>query len=75
MVVEYVEVHDLGDYKQAHYRCNFCAYSYFKEGALYYFRVNRFEYKTVPSDKLISIKEDGETLVIGLYARLRGVKV
>lgn len=56
MKVSYLVHIPMGGYKRIDVIDSFYALSYFISGGLCYFRVNSFEYKTVPVDDIISIE-------------------
>lgn len=55
--VTYKERHFIDKYRCIDYTKELFAYSYWKSGDLYYFRLNEFNYKTLGIEDTISIEE------------------
>ena len=55
--VTYRERHFLDKYRCIDYKRELKAWSYWQSGSLYYFKVDRFNYKVLGVEDTISIKE------------------
>ena len=55
--VQYIEKGIEHDFKRVDYEMYLVARSYFKDGGLYYFRINEFNYVTIAEEDILHIVE------------------